>query len=317
MKSERDPFEEIDCAVAGSGFVDRQVTDYITDLQAAASVDQPLTHQIASHLISLRDGEVFLFTGFVVPDRYPQGENDGPLGAIALARALDRIGMKPTIWVDQQLLDTARWLAAELRVETPIRAIDLVELNRITNHPSAAIAIEKPGQNEKNTMHTFDGIAIESGSIPIDSLFVRWDEADVLTIGIGDRGNEIGFGTLRDQVVRLRPETATCRCGCGGGVVSSTRTQLFLPAAVSNWGAYGIAASLGILCDNEALLLKPHEEARLLQVAAVRGCVDGVRRRGGFGVDGISGQTSVAVVEELGRIATRVIKAGDNENACA
>lgn len=311
------PFEHIDRTVAGIGFVDQQLSDYIQRLQAALPDVPPLSYQIAESLRRLKGKKVFLFTGFVVPELYPQGENDGPLGTIALSRALDRIGLLPTIWVDPQLLDSAMWLGAELGIEAPIRAIDLNELGRCAHQPAAAIAIEKPAQNEKNTMHTFDGIAIASGSLPIDCLFHKWAEADILTIGIGDRGNEIGFGVLRDEVAKFRPETANCRCGCGGSVVSSTSTQLLLPAAVSNWGAYGIAASLAILANDEALLLDPDEETRLLQVAAVRGCVDGVRRRGGFGVDGISGQTSVAVVRRLQQIAQRAIKTSNNKSACA
>lgn len=302
------PFERIDRTVAGIGFVDQRLSDYIQRLQAALSKVPPLSYQIAERLRRLKGKNVFLFTGFVVPKLYPQGENDGPLGMIALSRALERIGLLPTIWVDPQLLDSAMWLGAELGIEPPIRAIDLDELGRYAHLPAAVIAVEKPAQNEKNTMHTFDGTAITSGSVPIDCLFHEWTEAKILTIGIGDRGNEIGFGLLRDEVAKLRPETASCRCGCGGGVVSSTSTQLLLPAAVSNWGAYGIAAALAILANDEALLLDPDEETRLLQVAAVRGCVDGVQRRGGFGVDGISGQISVAVVRELQRIAQQAIK---------
>ena len=302
------PFDRIDRTVAGIGFVDQRLSDYIQQLQAALSEVPPLSYQIAERLRRLKGKSVFLFTGFVVPELYPQGENDGPLGTIALSRALEQTGLLSTIWVDPQLLDSAMWLGAELGIEAPIRAIDLDELGRCAHLPAAVIAIEKPAQNEKNTMHTFDGIAITSGSVPIDCLFHEWTEANILTIGIGDRGNEIGFGLLRDEVAKLRPETASCRCGCGGGVVSSTSTQLLLPAAISNWGAYGIAASLAILANDEALLLDPDEETRLLQVAAVRGCVDGVQRRGGFGVDGISGHISVAVVRQLQRIVQQAIK---------
>ena len=311
------PFEQIDRTVSGAGFVDQQTADYIEQLQALLPEIPPLSFRIAECLLCLTDKEIFLFTGFVVPELYPQGENDGPLGAIALSRSLERIGLIPTIWVDPQLLDSATWLGAELGINGPIRSIDTDWLGRRENRPAAAIAIEKPGQNDESTMHTFDGIAIVSGSIPIDHLFHEWTGSKTLTIGIGDRGNEIGFGRFRDEVARLRPETASCRCGCGGGVISTTPTQLLLPAAVSNWGAYGIAAALAILVNEEALLLDPDEETRLLQVAAVRGCVDGVQRRGGFGVDGISGQTSVAVVRELQRIAQRAITMSDNKSACA
>jgi hypothetical protein len=256
----------------------------------------------------LQGKTVSLFTGFVVPGLLPQGENDGPLGTLALARALDRCGLFPTIWVDPQLLDNALWLGAELGIEIPICPINLDVLDAAAVQPAASIAIEKPGQNAEGVMHTFDGTAIEGGSIAIDRLFLQWLASETLTIGIGDRGNEIGFGALKETVAELLTPSAMCHCGCGGSVISNTPTQLFLPAAVSNWGAYGIAAALAILEGNEMLLHLPAEEERLLQVAAVRGCVDGVRRRGGFGVDGLPGETSVAVVRQLQDIAQSAIQ---------
>lgn len=306
--SDLTPFQRIDRTLSGDGFVDRDIVDYIQQLQAALSDPIPLSLHIAQQLRLLKGRTVSLFTGFVTPDFYPHGENDGPLGTLALARSLDRCGLIPTIWVDPQLLDNAVWLEAELGIDVPIYAINLDTLEPTAPQPAVAIAIEKPGQNAVDVMHTFDGIAIEGGSIAIDRLFLQWLASETLTIGIGDRGNEIGFGNLRDTVAELLPTSTTCRCGCGGGVVSGTPTKLFLPAAVSNWGAYGIAAALAILEDDETLLHLPIEEERLLRVAAVRGCVDGVRRRGGFGVDGHSGETSVAIVSRLQKIVQTALQ---------
>ena len=268
----------------------------------------PLTLLIAQQLRQLKGKPVFLFTGFVVPKLYPRGENDGPLGTLALARALARCGCIPTMWVDPQLLDSAMWLAAELGTNVPIHPIRLRPLEKSFAPPAAAIAIEKPGQNAQGVMHTFDGVAIDGGSIAIDGLFLKWQSAGTLTLGIGDRGNEVGFGVLQQEVAQWLPTATTCQCGCGGGVVSGTPTQLFLPAAISNWGAYGLAAALAILESNESLLHLPEEEERLLHVAAVRGCVDGVQRSGGFGVDGLAGQTSIALVKALQDIAVAEIR---------
>jgi len=302
------PFRQIDRAVSGEGFVDPGVTNFIQQLQAAMNEPVPLSFHIAQQLHQLKGKTVFLFTGFVVPHLLPHGENDGPLGTLALARSLDRCGLIPTIWVDAQLLDTIRWLEAELGLDLPIHAIDLNVLAATTVQPDVAIAIEKPGQNSQGVLHIFDGLAIEGGSIPIDRLFANFLTTEAVTIGIGDRGNEIGFGRLSETVAHLLPSTTHCQCGCGGGVISSTSTGLFLPAAVSNWGAYGLAAALAILESNETLLHLPSEEERLLQVAAVRGCVDGVRRRGVFGVDGLSGETSVSVVRQLQRIVQKAVQ---------
>lgn len=303
---DRVPFQQIDRTLSGDGFVARDIVDYIQHLQTALAVTLPLSLHIAQTLRLFKGSTVSLFTGFVTPGLYPRGENDGPLGTLALARSLARCGLIPTIEVDPQILDTVRWLAAELGFEARIDEIDLDVL--AATPPAVAIAIEKPGQNAAGIMHTFDGIAIEDGSIAMDSLFRQWLAAGTVTIGIGDRGNEIGFGHLQDVVTEQLPASATCRCGCGHGVVCSTATELFLPAAVSNWGAYGIAAALAILENDETLVHLPTEEQRLLQVAAVRGCVDGVRRRSGFGVDGHSGETSIAIVRRLHEIVQTALQ---------
>lgn len=302
-----DAFRQIDRVVSGQAFVSPEVAQFVQQLQTQKTQSDSLVLHIAQQLLRRSGESVFLFTGFVVPDRLPQGENDGPLGTLALARALHQAKLAPAIWVDWQLIDHTRWMAAELGVTSPVYALQSHELLELPHTPSAAIAIEKPGQNEYGVMHTFDGEAITGGSVAIDEPFLQWNDSDTLTLAIGDRGNEIGFGALRAEIEQLVPSSATCQCGCGGGVVSATPANLLLPAAVSNWGAYGLAAALSILTEDISLTLDPAEERRLLQVAAVRGCVDGIQRRGSFGVDGLSGETSVAVVRELKRIASAAI----------
>ena len=74
---------------------------------------------------------------------------------------------------------------------------------------------------------------------------------------------------------------------------------IFIPAAVSNWGAYALAAAIALLTGHSACALEPEEERRMLNVAAVRGCCDGIRRRGAFGIDGLDGEASVRVVAAL------------------
>ncbi|TFH06595.1 MAG: DUF4392 domain-containing protein [Candidatus Atribacteria bacterium] len=302
-----DAFQSIDRAVSGEGHVEPSVVSYIQRLQQALSQPEPLTLQIAKQLHGLRGKEAYLFTGFVVPGLYPEGENDGPLGTLVLARALHLAGLIPMIWVDPQLLDNIMWLAAELAVSVPIKAIDLAQLAECRNEPAVVIAIEKPGANDNGIMHTFAGLPVSSGSISIDALFLEWNAMGTLTMAIGDRGNEIGFGALREQVVQWAPGSTDCHCGCTGGVAATTPAQFLLPAAVSNWGAYGVAASMAILARDKRLLLTPAEEERLLRVAAVRGCVDGICRRGVYGIDGLPGATSVALVQELQRIAQRAM----------
>jgi len=310
------PFELIDRIVAGRGFVDPSIATSIETLQSAVSSRRPLCLGIAQSLRRLPAGShVLLFTGFVVADRMPRGENDGPLGTVVLGRALQRLGLHPEVWSDPEVLDTMRWLSAECRADLPIFPIDRSRLR--ARMPSAAIAIEKPGRNGKGVMHTFDGLAIENGSISVDELFRAWMANGVLTVGIGDRGNEVGFGSIAGVVRAIHPHAARCRCGCAGGVVADTSSELLLPSAVSNWGAYGIAASLALLTDDPGCSVTVTEEARMLRTAAVRGCVDGVHRRGLFSVDAISGAVCLDVVRDLERLVALTRGSRDIEDACA
>ena len=294
-----DPFADIDRIVSGLDFVDPKRSAVVSRLQAAVSNGIPLAYRIAKALLAHRRDSVALFTGFVVPEVYPQGESDGPLGAAALARALRRAGLVPSLFVDPQIVDTARWIAAEIAADVPVHPIDPDTFLGLAETFAIAVAIEKPGCNDRGVLHTFEGRRIENGSAPIDALFLQWAEIGATTVGIGDRGNEIGFGGLHDLVCELTPRARTCACGCGGGIATTTATQFLYPSAVSNWGAYGVAAALAILTADPSLLLLPEEEERLLRVAAVRGCCDGVRRRGVFGVDGLPGRASVDVVAAL------------------
>ena len=125
------------------------------------------------------------------------------------------------------------------------------------------------------------------------------------TIAIGDRGNEVGFGAIYNEVLSLVPEARRCACGCGGGIAAVTPADLLYPAAVSNWGAYGLCAGLAVAFGDRSLALRPDEEERLLRVAAVRGCRDGLLKTAAFGVDGISGSISIRIVAALEAIVAK------------
>ena len=296
------PFDEIDRLVRGEGYASAAAVERTTRYHEALAGDAPLCQHAASALLAAHGGHVALFTGFVVPEFFPQGENDGPLGALALARALHRTGFAATIHVDRELVDTTRWIGAEIDCDVPILPIDETSDAPLCD---LAIAIEKPGANPVGILHTYDGRRIEGGSPSIDVFFEAYAERGIPTLAIADLGNEIGFGVLYDLARSILPEGGACRCACGEGIVSRSSTDLLLPAAVSNWGAYGLAAALALLTERPDAALKPEEEARMLKVAAVRGCRDGVRRRGVYGVDGIAGETSVRLVKALCTIVNR------------
>ena len=304
--SSTEPFERIDEAVCGGRAAPPEIADRARRLQTAVGADEALSLRIARRLFGRPGARIALLTGFVVPGRYPAGENDGPLGTAALARTLLHASFRPTVYADPEVLGTMHWLLAELGARVAVKAIPSdgrVDPDSI----DVAIAIEKPGANTEGVMHTFDGERIEAGSRSVDPLFHELAVGGKLTIGIGDQGNEIGFGLLGERLAQAHPDIERCSCGCGGSIAAATASDLLYPAAVSNWGAYGIAAAIALISNRLEGTLAPEEERRMLQVAAVRGCCDGVRRRGAYGVDGITGDTSVQVVRELQEIVIEAV----------
>jgi len=310
------PYVEIDRLVCGAGFVASETASRAGALQAAVRrklSDRSICASIVSSLLPYRqaEGRIALLTGFVVPETFPRGETDGPLGTIVLARALHRVGFSPTIYADTQVLDHMTWLAAEIGADVTVRSIPDATPFGFVAETDAVVAIEKPGENVHGYLHDWGGRRIDTGSTSVDSWFVEMNRAGKLTIAIGDRGNEIGFGAVRDELLALVPQARRCSCGCGGGVAAVTPATLLYPAAVSNWGAYGLCAALALSAGDPSLPIRPEEEARLLNVAAVRGCRDGLRMTAAFGVDGIDGSVSIQFVERLRHLVAVTLDAGE------
>jgi D-glutamate cyclase-like, C-terminal len=112
----------------------------------------------------------------------------------------------------------------------------------------------------------------------------------VITIGVGDGGNEIGMGNVR---ARLTHGGALAR-----RIASVVRVDHLVVAGVSNWGAYGIAAHLGRLAGRP-LLHTPNDERRIVAACVAAGACDGVTRRREATVDGLPLDVHAALVALL------------------
>lgn len=245
------------------------------------------------------DDEVLIVTGMLVPPTYTQ-ETDGPPGAASLARAIKiGLGAHPTILCEEEALPMVRAAARAYGLnvtdglETREAAMDVSEHPSAewtctvesftkdsahanqeavdvldTTDPAAVLAVERVGPNEFGEYHGAGGENLTETCAKIDPLF---EETDALTVGIGDGGNEIGFGTILDDVRRIVKYTEECGCGCGGGVATKTETDVIIPAAVSNWGAHGIATALSMLLDEPVLHRAELEERALVQCGLAGG----------------------------------------------
>src|SRR5699024_720706 len=229
--------------------------------------ENPLIYQITKELLeNIKEGDtVFILTGAGGAPDFPEAEVDGILGAISIARALRRAKeVNPVILTEEHvkrpLKATSR--AAGLNfiestddhmensltfIPMPIshdkskkQAKKLIE----NYNPSAIIAIEKLSPNSEGVIHGSTGVNFDHLHTKPQYLFEEARERKILTIGIGDGGNEIGFGNISESVKSIMPNGSSCQCSCGGGSAANLSTDLLLVSAISNWGAYGIVGML-------------------------------------------------------------------------
>lgn len=273
--------------------------------EALAGSQDPLSYIIATSLASQHNSHVGIATGALSPS-LPAGESDGPFGAIVLANALLSLGCAVTLLAEEPIVPVLRALATHRHIDPEIHALDITAPDQhraIAPQLDALICIEKAGMNPAGLLHSMTGASREGTRAKIDGLVSEMNAAGKLTIGIGDGGNEIGFGNIRDRVKDVVPFGATCSCPCGQGVITATRTRYLYPAAVSNWGAYGLAASIAIETKQLSLLHSPADELAFFRIARDYDCRDGQLGTNGPSVDGVRAETSAAICQIIQNIA--------------
>jgi hypothetical protein len=264
---------------------------------------EPLTLRIGRRLLAPEIERVVIVTG-VVFKAVPRGEIDGPIGSAVLADALVRLGKEAAVMVPAEIESVLTEVRSRLHGGFEIvRDGDVNE-----DELDAAIAVERLGRNRVGQHHTIFGAPLELDPVA-DDLFERVGDQGRLTIGFGDGGNEIGFGALYDEARAVVPHGADCGCPCGDGMVTSTPAELVFPVSVSNFGAYAVAAAIGLLSDRAALLPSVPAIADAFAGALAEGCLDGGTFRPGFvGDDGIPFETVSAVLGVMHGIVSQAFQ---------
>ncbi|MGA8115600.1 MAG: glutamate cyclase domain-containing protein [Actinocatenispora sp.] len=213
--------------------------------------EPPLTYQLAQAIRSAEGSRVLIVTGLVEPHRFPLGEIDGPLGSIALARALTLLGHPVTIVADVEVMPALRGLLDSTPVTgIAVRAGDFATLDEARGFArefGLVVAIEKLSRNSKGVRHLVWGTPCETGDPYADDYILAAAEAGAVTLAVGDNGNEIGFGKIPPELAGAAPRGQDCGCPCGAGIFAATPCDLVLPASVSNLGCYALTAALAVL----------------------------------------------------------------------
>lgn len=241
---------------------------------------EPLTIHTAKKLMeTVRDGdEVLIMTGFVLtPSRC--AETDGIIGAMLLARALQKaFRAVPVLVCQEENVPAVRNLAPLMGLhlygsvkeaksfpfsmaclpftKDPARASARADEIIVEGKPSVLVTTEFPGANARGAYHNAVGKSVTELEAKADILFEKLQKMGVPTISIGDLGNEMGLGTLGEHLNRYIPYAAPggCSCGCGGGLAVATKADAVLTATVSNWGCDGMIAALAFLLKKPEVL---------------------------------------------------------------
>ena len=167
-------------------------------------------------------------------------------------------------------------------------------------------AIERLGGNVHGIIYGATGISRAPFRANLDHLFNTARAQGKRTIGIGDGGNEIGFGNLHLQLTQvLSSYTFSHVTPCGGGVYSAVKTDVLLVANSSNMGAHAVTAGLALLRRDLSLCHTAEQELALAHLGVDLGLVDGGNGELRPWCDGIPPAANAAVVEVLRTIVSQ------------
>lgn len=225
---------------------------------------------------------VGIVSGFFIRDA-GAGETDGPPGALAVGRALEKLGVAVVYITDRHNAPLFEALGSPPMIE-PVDFIDRAG-------PTHLISIERAGRGRDGRYRNMRGDDISDVTAPLDDLFLEAARRGITTIGIGDGGNEIGMGNVFASTLATIPHGREIAC-----VVPA---DFCIAAGVSNWGAYGLAGALSVLAERD-LLPTPAECIHTIETL-VRdgGAVDGRTHRREPTVDGLPFSESLRMLEEI------------------
>ncbi|XP_031967377.1 D-glutamate cyclase, mitochondrial isoform X3 [Corvus moneduloides] len=203
-------------------------------------------------------GSVLITTGFPTHCAHePPEENDGPPGALAIAAMLQALEKQVAIVTDQRAMDLNKKIMEEaVQLGILKKPIPLLSYQR-QNADSALmflcengnpgrprfdhlIAIERAGMAADGNYYNARKVNIKHLVDPIDELFLAAQTIPgVTTTGVGDGGNELGMGKVKDAVKKHIKN--------GDVIACDVEADFTVVAGVSNWGGYAIACALSVL----------------------------------------------------------------------
>ncbi|CAJ0706223.1 Glutamate racemase [Ralstonia edaphis] len=251
---------------------------------------------------ALKDSQrILLVTGFTVGRDPVSGralpETDGPVGTAEMAAKLALAGRDMTIATDSANMPVVQSVLASfdgghlVKLEPfdakrgqPARDAANELLDRV--QPDAVVAIELPARNADGDYLNMRGISVAEVNAPKDQIVLEANKRKgIITVGVGDGGNEAGMGSLRSNIppVTLADNTTI-------DFASTVPVDHPVTAWNSNFGAQAILANMLHRMGRMDLMTTPEELHAAIKASVDAGAVDGVSRKSEASVDGFSSQ---------------------------
>ena len=231
----------------------------------------------------LRDltGTVLIGTGFPVVNTF---ETDGPVGALILYRALEILGATPVLVCGTPMASAFQHDYRTCVISVGKKELGEAEAIRILKHyqPQAIISIERPGLAADGHYYNMRGEDISARAACFDYFMTQ---ATCPTLAIGDGGNEIGMGNVKDFLTELDITPSVTPCD-----------ELII-ADVSNWGVYGLLAFLSLWSKHD--LLSETCPEKILRYISDLGSVDGVTRKNELTEDSLPASEGIALIARI------------------
>ncbi|XP_004682100.1 PREDICTED: UPF0317 protein C14orf159 homolog, mitochondrial [Condylura cristata] len=201
---------------------------------------------------------VLITTGFPTHFKHePPEETDGPPGAFALAAFLQALEKEVSMVVDRRALSLYEKLVEEALehgvLNTPItlvtyqggsagaaQAFLCKDGDPGSPRFDHLVAIERTGRAADGNHYNARKVNIKHLADPIDDLFLAAQKIPgISTTGVGDGGNELGMGKVKEAVKK--------HIRNGDVIACDVAADFAVIAGVSNWGGYALACGLYIL----------------------------------------------------------------------
>ncbi|MGD1912183.1 MAG: DUF4392 domain-containing protein [Rivularia sp. (in: cyanobacteria)] len=243
---------------------------------------------------------VAIITGFFMANgKPPCPETDGPIGTVLLAASLLELGIPIRIITDslcEQAVKTAA-LAAGISSDIPLDIVAVGEVREnqhsvtslqefwksLASPISHIISIERAGPGKDGIVRNMRGEDITDYTAPLHLLF---KSKKIISVGIGDGGNELGMGNIPREIV-----ASSIRHG--EEIACSIKCDYLIVCGVSNWGATSILLALSLLrSDWKEIIIKnlnPEIEFKILETLVNNNlAIDGIRGIPSLSVDNLS-----------------------------